>query len=80
MDVFKQHWDSEAFINKKAPNDGSIRVQAKENLIKLVSIINGNFRGPKILKLYECVDWFNDYHSLNIEKKPLDNSRLPTNA
>lgn len=54
-------------------------VQDKGSLIKIVSLINGQMRTPKIEALYRLIDWFHLYGSLPhgiLQKKPLDSSSL----
>lgn len=49
-------------------------------LIKLIDLINGKFRTPKIHRLHDAIDHLNLKHNLFISKLPLDNSNLGSNA
>ena len=64
---------------------GFIRYKTKDNacvlvvspvvgLKKIVNLINGELRTPKIHQLYKLIDWLNKNHSTNIEKLPLKKS------
>lgn len=70
---------------------GFIRYKSKDNacvlivspvvgLKKIVSLINGELRTPKIYQLYELIDWLNKNHSINIEKLPLKGSPLSNDS
>lgn len=45
-------------------------------LKKIVNIINGELRTPKIHQLYMLIDWLNKYHKANITKLPLKEAFL----
>ena len=66
---------------------GFIRYKTKDNacvlvissvigLKKVVHLLNGELRTPKIHKLYDLIDWLNKNHNANIIKLPLKNSPL----
>ena len=66
---------------------GFIRYKLKDNacvlvvspvvgLKKIVSLINGELRTPKIYQLYNLIDWLNLNHKANITKLPLNKSSL----
>ena len=66
---------------------GFIRYKSKDNacvwvvspvvgLKKIVSLINGELRTPKIHQLHKLIDWLNKNHSTNIEKLPLKEGKL----
>lgn len=66
---------------------GFIRYKPKDNacvlvvspvvgLTKIVNIINGELRTPKIHQLYKLIDWLNKNHKANITKLPLKESLL----
>ena len=74
--------------NKSAIN---FVIRNKSGIIDLLSLINGKFRTPKISQLHLLIDWVNKnprYSSLinegytrsAMDKLPLDNSSLNTNA
>lgn len=66
---------------------GFIRYKPKDNacvlvispvvgLKKIVSLINGELRTPKIHQLHSLIDWLNKNHNTNIDKLPLKKSSL----
>lgn len=46
----------------------------------MINLINGKFRTPKIKYLHKAIDRINIIHNTNIEKLPLDNSNIESNA
>lgn len=68
-------------INKiKGKNAYIYRISNMINLIKLVNIINGYMRTPKIYSLYKLIDYLNNRCQLTISKLPFDKSQLESNA
>lgn len=63
----------------KSDNSCSYRIVKSEILIKVINLINGKFRTPKIYCLHRVIDFVNLKHNLNIKKMPLDNSNLNSN-
>ncbi|BDC33821.1 hypothetical protein EMPS_mp08 (mitochondrion) [Entomortierella parvispora] len=70
---------------------GFIRIKLKENacvltisplkgLIKVISLINGNMRTPKIHQLYSLIDWINSNHNTNLNKLPLSTNLLNSDS
>jgi hypothetical protein len=70
---------------------GFIRYKIKDNacvlvispvigLKKVVSLINGELRTPKIHQLYKLIDWLNKNHNANIIKLPLNKDNLENNS
>lgn len=57
-----------------------MRISAKNSIYKIINLINGKFRTPKIDQLYKLIDWFNKKHSLSLNKLPIDNSPLQDNS
>jgi hypothetical protein len=55
-------------------------ISKKDILIKLINLINGKFRTPKIRYLHRAIDYMNIVHNVNMKKLPLDNSSLESNA
>lgn len=49
-------------------------------IIEIINLINGKFRTPKIIFLYDAIDHINLKYNLNITKLPLDNSDINSNA
>lgn len=60
------------FIRYKANNNACVLVISPViGLKKVVYLINGQLRTPKIHQLYKLIDWLNKNHSTNINKKSL---------
>lgn len=64
----------------KSDNSCRYRIVKLEILIKVIYLINGKFRTPKINSLHQIIDFINLRHNLCIEKLPLDNSSLGSNS
>jgi len=70
---------------------GFIRYKPKDNacvlvvspvvgLKKIVNLINGELRTPKIHQLHSLIDWLNKNHSTQFEKLPLNKGSLENNS
>jgi LAGLIDADG endonuclease len=70
---------------------GFIRYKTKDNacvlvvspvvgLKKIVYLINGELRTPKIYQLHKLIDWLNKNHNTNIEKLPLKEGNLKNDS
>lgn len=60
------------FIRYKPKDNACVLVVSQVKGLKLIiEYINGEFRTPKIVQLYNLIDWINHNHSSNIEKLPL---------
>lgn len=70
---------------------GFIRYKPKDNacvlvvspvvgLKKIVHLINGELRTPKIHQLYKLIDWLNKHHNTNIYKLPLKEGPLASDS
>jgi len=55
-------------------------VSEVKGLKKIVSLINGELRTPKIHEFYSLIDWLNYNHSLHIKKNPLKKGSLLNNS
>ena len=55
-------------------------IQKTEDVIKIINIINGFMRTPKIEALHRAISWFNTYDNLQLECLNLDNSPIDSNA
>lgn len=64
------------FIAKRKTNCIELRFSHKQTLCKIIELINGKFRTPKIDQLYKLIDWMNKKHSMDIIKLPLNDSPL----
>ena len=56
------------------------QIQKTEDVIKIINIINGFMRTPKIEALHRAINWFNTYDNLQLECLNLDNSPIDSNA
>jgi hypothetical protein len=65
---------------RKLDNSCTYRISEKNKLIEVINLINGKFRTPKIKYLHRAIDYVNEVHNISIEKLPLDNSNLGSNA
>jgi hypothetical protein len=68
------------FIVKRKTNSIELRFSSIISLKKIINLINGKFRTPKIEQLYKLIDWINKNHNTNFKKLPLDNSSLDNNS
>lgn len=55
-------------------------IQSTVDVIKIINIINGFMRTPKIEALHRAINWFNTYDNLELECLNLDNSPINNNA
>jgi hypothetical protein len=70
----------QGFIVKRKTNSIELRFTSVKVLNKIINLVNGKFRTPKIDQLYKLIDWMNKNHSMNISKLSLDNSPLFNNS
>ena len=56
------------------------QIQKTEDVIKIINLINGFMRTPKIEALHRAINWYNTYDNLNLECLSLDNSPINSNA
>jgi hypothetical protein len=59
------------------------QIQKLSDVIKIINIINGYMRTPKIEALHRAIDWLNNYNTAsagNINKLNLDQSPIDSNA
>ena len=63
----------------KGKNAYYYRISNLKNLIKVINLINGYMRTPKINQLYNLINYINA-RGFNINQLPLDNSSLNSNA
>lgn len=55
-------------------------LQKTEDVLKIIQIINGFMRTPKIEALHRAINWFNTYDNLQLKCLNLDNSPINSNA
>lgn len=65
---------------RKVNNVCTYRISEKNKLIEIINLVNGKFRTPKLKYLHRAIDYVNEVHITHIEKLPLDNSNLGSNA
>ena len=63
-------------IVKRKSNSIELRFSHKQTLCKIIELINGKFRTPKIDQLYKLIDWMNKKHSMFITKLPLNDGPI----
>lgn len=66
--------------NKKNAGYVLWQIQKTEDVLKIVNIINGYMRTPKIEALHRAINWFNDFYNCNINCLGLDLSPIDSNA
>lgn len=63
-------------IVKRKTNSVELRFSSKKTLCRIIHLINGKFRTPKIDQLYNLIDWINKKYSMDIIKLPLNESSI----
>ena len=63
-------------------NQGCViwHIQTIKDVIKIINLINGYMRTPKIEALHRAINWFNEYYNYNIDCLGLDLSPIDSNA
>ena len=56
------------------------QIQKTEDVIKIINIINGYMRTPKIEALHRAIKWFNEFDSYSIDCLSLDISPIDNNG
>ena len=64
------------------PNAGHVLLQilAKEEVLKIINLINGYMRTPKIEALHRAITWINEYDKSSIPLLDLDLSPIDSNS
>jgi LAGLIDADG endonuclease len=64
------------------PQQGCViwHIQKIEDVIKIINLINGYMRTPKIEALHRAIKWYNNFYNINIEPLGLDQSPINSNA
>jgi hypothetical protein len=69
------------FIRIKSKENACVlTVSPKDGLIKIVNLINGNLRTPKIYQVSLLIDWLNVHHKVNIVPLGLNSNPLIDDA
>lgn len=55
-------------------------IKSKESFLKLINLVNGYMRTPKIEALHRWIIWFNTKHDTTLPLLPLDESPLQSNS
>lgn len=56
------------------------QIQKKQDVIKIINIINGYMRTPKVEALHRSIAWFNKFDNQNINCLSQDNSPIDSNS
>lgn len=56
------------------------QIQKKEDVLKIINLINGYMRTPKIEALHRAINWFNQFENCTIESLALDDSPIDSNS
>uniref|UniRef100_UPI0023F0B2BA homing endonuclease n=1 Tax=Leptographium wingfieldii TaxID=155675 RepID=UPI0023F0B2BA len=66
----------------KRENQGCVlwSIQNSEGVIKIINIINGYMRTPKLEGLHRAIAWYNENHNTNIKPLGLDISPIESNS
>jgi len=56
------------------------QIQKKQEVVKIIELINGNMRTPKIEALHRAITWFNIFDHRSINSLPLDNTPIDSNS
>lgn len=64
------------------PQDNAVvlTISPVKGLTRIVKLINGELRTPKIDQLYNLIDWLNKHHNTNIPKLPLRGTPLGSDS
>lgn len=65
---------------KKDANCVIWQIQAINQVIDIINIINGYMRTPKIEALHRAIDWFNVHNKAKLVKQDLDRSNIDSNS
>jgi hypothetical protein len=66
-------------IVKRPGKSIELRFHAKSSLLKIINLINGEFKTPKIIMLHKLIDFLNKKYSLSLIKESLNTNDLNTN-
>jgi hypothetical protein len=70
-----------SLIRKKGKNAYILSINDIKGIFKLVNLLNGNMKTPKIYSLYKLIDWLNNKNkSEHINKLPLNKEFLENSA
>jgi len=80
--VIQKNLGTGSLIRKKGKNAYILSINDQKGILKLVNLLNGNMKTPKIYSLYKLIDWLNKRFAINeqIVKLPLNTDYLVNNA
>lgn len=61
-------------------NSCTLTFKSRDNVIRVINLINGHMRTPKIEALHRLINWFNQKHNTLITPFGLDNTPLQDNS
>lgn len=76
----KEFINSGFIIKIKNKKSYKLHINNKEGILKMITILNGKFRTPKINALHRLIQFMNNRHKLNIPLLPLDESDISSNS
>lgn len=69
------------FIRYKLQDNACVlTISSVSGLKKIISLINGQLRTPKVYQVYKLIDWLNMNHNTNIAKLPLNTNEIYNDA
>jgi hypothetical protein len=82
LSMFKQlnEYIGSGFFKTGLGNSMRYIVADKQGVIKLINLINGKLRTPKVITFHKLIDKLNLSESLDISKLPIDISALDNNS
>lgn len=78
--VIQQKLKHGSLSKKKGVNAYVLTVNNFEGILLVVNLINGYMRTPKIISLFNLIDWLNKRFEMEINKENLDNSGINSNS
>jgi hypothetical protein len=67
-------------INRDSAGHVLLQILAKEQVLKIIHLINGHMRTPKIEALHRAINWINEKDNSSIPCLGLDSSALDSNS
>lgn len=67
-------------INKYSAGHVLLEILAKKEVLKIINLINGHMRTPKIQPLHKAISWINENNNSSIPYLGLDTSSLDSNS
>lgn len=67
-------------VSRSSAGHVLLQILAKEEVLKIINLINGNMRTPKIEALHRAIHWINEKDNSSIPCLGLDTSFLISNS